>query len=60
MLTHHYLPTLVDDRRIVREASAKRHRLLRSRRADRVDRPTLTLAAPAVRTAAEAATQRAA
>ena len=61
MLQHHYLPTLVNDRRITRETSAHWHRVLKSkRRGDHIDRPTLSLAAPAVRTTAETATPRAA
>ena len=61
MLQHHYLPTLVNDRRISREATANRRRLLtRNRRADNPRQPALSLAAPTVRTTAETATPRAA
>jgi len=61
MLQHHYLPTLVNDRRLSREATANRRRLLtRNRHTGEPRRPAVSLAAPAVRTAAETATPRAA
>ena len=61
MLQHHYLPTLVNDRRTAREASANRRRLFtRNRHAEDSSAPALSLAAPAVRTTAETATPRAA
>jgi hypothetical protein len=63
MLQHHYLPTLVNDRRTAFETSARRHRLLAGvgrREARQLRRTGLTLAASAVRTTADATTPRAA
>ena len=58
----HFYPTFANDRRIAREASAERHRLLRGARAAaaRHFSPGLTLARSAVRTTAAVATTRAA
>jgi hypothetical protein len=56
-----YLSTMVADRRSARMATAERRRLFAGLRASRASRrPTLTLAASAVRTTADVATPRAA
>ena len=63
MLHYHYLPTLVEDRRLALEATARRNRLLshvRRAAAETHRRLTLAPAAPAARTTADSATPRAA